>query len=66
MTGERLLTLRELLDVLHLGRSTFYKHEATLKARGLQCVGVGSKRLFRRASVDGMIARAAERGEPLC
>ena len=66
MSPEALLTIRELLGVLRMGRSTFYENEAVLKAKGLQEVRAGRKRLFRLASVDRMIARAAERGEPLC
>ena len=64
-TGEQLLTLNELLAKLRIGRSTFYENQAALKANGLQEVLMGKGRRFREASVDRIIARAAERGEPL-
>ncbi len=66
MNSERLITLKELLALLSMGRSTFYENQAALKAKGLQEVKVGRHRRFRQASVDKINTRAADRGEPLC
>ena len=64
--GESLVTLGQLLETLHMGRSSFYEKEAAMKAKGLQEVRNGRRRLFRAASIDRLIVRAAERGESLC
>jgi predicted DNA-binding transcriptional regulator AlpA len=64
--GESLMDLKELLGRLCVSRSTFYKHQSTLKARGLQEVRTSDKRRrFRRSSVDKLIARAVEHEEQL-
>ena len=64
--GESLMDMKELLERLCVARSTFYEHEASLKAKGLQEVHTSDKRRrFRRASVDRLITSAAEREEPL-
>jgi predicted DNA-binding transcriptional regulator AlpA len=64
--GESLMDMKELLERLCMSRSTFYEHEADLKARGLQEVRASDKRRrFRRKSVDRLIVSAAEREEPL-
>ncbi len=55
--GESLMDLKELLGRLCLSRAAFYKHEATLKARGLQEVRASDRRRrFRRSSVDKIVA----------
>jgi hypothetical protein len=63
--GESLMNLKELLGRLCISRTTFYKHEAALKAKGLQEVRASGRRCFRRKSVDRLIASAAEQEEPL-
>ncbi len=64
--AESLLTLTQLLGVLHIDRATFYRKEATLKAAGLQETRIGTRRLFRQASVDRMIRLACDGERPIC
>ncbi len=64
--AERLLTMGELLDVLRIDRSTFYRRVDGLKASGLQETRIGGKRLFRQSSVDKLIQKACEQERPIC
>jgi predicted DNA-binding transcriptional regulator AlpA len=60
---EKLLKAREVWTRLGIGRSTFYRNMASFLADGLQEVKVnGGERLFREASVDALIAEAANSG----
>ena len=64
-TGEKLLGRSEAAAKLGLKPRSFRRIKASLIANGLQEVLVGRTKMYRQASIDRMIARAAEKGLPL-
>jgi len=58
--SEQLLTLEETVKRLGVSRMTFYRHLPRLRARGLQLVRFGKRPMFREASLDRIIKKAAE------
>jgi len=72
----RLLTAAQVIEQLGVGKTTFYRHLAALKARGLREVVVGQRRgeaaignasivRYEAASVERLVRRAAKEGR-LC
>lgn len=62
--SEKLLTLDDVANRLRVVRRSVYRHLATLKAKGLQQVPMGTRSIrFRETSLNRIIERAAERGE---
>lgn len=63
--SEQLLTAKEVAKKLGICYRSFNAWRPRLVAKGLQEVVVGRSRKFRQASLDILIARAAEQGVPL-
>jgi len=63
--SEQLLTAKEVARKLGICYRSFNAWRPRLVAKGLQEVTVGRSRKFRQASLDGLIARAAEEGKAL-
>ena len=63
---EQLLTINETAKRLGVSKSTLRRKLSRLRANGLQLVRLGKRPMFREASLDRIIKRAAEAETPLC
>ncbi len=62
---ERLIGRTETAARLNMKPRSFTRHKAKLIAQGLQEVQMGNSKSYREASIDRIIAKAAEKGIPL-
>jgi hypothetical protein len=64
--SEQLLTPIQAARKLGISRAKFYVLRASLIARGMKRVTVGSHIKYLESSLEKLIQRAAENGKPLC
>jgi hypothetical protein len=62
---ECLLNRYEAANVLRISYRSFARIKPSLIANGLQEIRVGHSKMYRQASLDRLIVRAAEKGIPL-
>jgi predicted DNA-binding transcriptional regulator YafY len=58
--SERLLSAAETAERLNISIRTFHRYKNRLIAKGLQSVTCGRRIVFREASLDKVIKRAAD------
>lgn len=63
--NEQLLTMNQTAQRLGISRVTFWRNLPRLRAKGLQLVQLGKRKMFRAASLDKIIIKAAENETPL-
>jgi len=63
--AEQLINSEEAARRLGISAQQFRRWELKLRAAGLQRVQLGARRRYRAASLDRVIARAAENERPL-
>ncbi|HBG28196.1 MAG: hypothetical protein A2Y10_19655 [Planctomycetes bacterium GWF2_41_51] len=62
---EKLLSKNDICKKLGISRSTFWRKQYILKAKGLQVVRIGKQEKYRAASFDKLIVEAAETETPV-
>jgi predicted DNA-binding transcriptional regulator AlpA len=63
--SEQLLTQTDVTRKLHISKTTFYRMRQRLAALGLEHVILGGMIRYRQASLDRLIADAAEKKIPI-
>ena len=63
--SEQLLTQTDVTRKLHISKTTFYRMRYRLAKLGLQHVILGGMIRYRQASLDRLIADAAQHRKPL-
>ncbi len=58
--AEKLLTIGEVAGILGVSTKTVRRHQAALRAKGLQTIEMGRMRRFSKKSLDRLIVKAGQ------